>query len=586
MRADLKSLSIGVCLILLFIVSCKYQRTYVAFGDSITKGTGDDNPTDGVGYPPILAQLLSSANTSYTIHNAGQLNKKSEWGAQQIGTILAQYPNASTILIQFGTNDARDGVNPSDFQSHMQAIITAVLNAGKKPLIAKIPFLYSDCMNLSNCTAYNNPKDAAKNKLILSYNHIIESLIDNNNIEIETGVRFNPPDLLGYFRAINNDSHDKPVEFSDYYHPDGDGYAAMAQLWLNALRGEGGRFWRTATGDKIWSSAGVDNDGRVIVGSNDGKLHAFGADGSPIWAYATGDDVISSPLIGQAAMTYVGSNDQYLHAVHSSGSQAWKFKTKGAVYSSPAQAADGTIYVGSWGQHLYAVHPNGTLKWKKKFSNGVRSCPAVGCTGNIYIGSMDCRLYAFDANGNQLWVLATHDLVNSSPAIQCEGSVDKTVYVGSLDGHLYAVDAQNGTLKWKTFLFGVFSSPAIGPNGTIYVGSQAPLVWAIRPDGTILWSFATSKFVTSSPAVGSDGTLYIGDEAGQVYAISPDGKLRWAATTGGTIHASPTISNSGRLYIGSADRNLYAFKIGSQGPAGSCWPMFRHDARNTGCTAP
>jgi len=577
----------GVCLILFVSISCKVQKTYVAFGDSITKGSGDDDPTDGIGYPPILAKLLSTSQISYTVHNAGQVNKKSDWGAQQIGNVIAQYPSASAFLIQFGTNDARDGVDPSVFKNHMQAMVNAVLNAGKKPLLAKIPFLYSDCAQLSNCTAFSNPKDAPRNKLVISYNRIIDQLIDDNQIANETGVRFNPPDLLSYFRAIELDSHDKPEEFSDFYHPNGAGYAAMAQLWLRSLGGEGGRFWRAATGDLIWSSAAVDNDGRVFVGSNDNKLHAFGANGNPIWTYPTDDRVISSPLIGQAGMIYVGSNDHYLHAVRSDGSVAWKYHMDGPVYSSPAQADDGTIYVGSWGRQLYAIRPDGTLKWKKTFTAGVRSCPAVGGTGNVYVGSMDYRLYAFDANGKQLWVFSTHGLVNSSPAVQCEGATDKTVYVGSQDGYLYAVDAQKGTLKWKVMQFGAFSSPAIGPDGTIYVGSEAPRVWAIRPDGTIRWSFATSAFVTSSPAIDSDGTIYIADQAGQVYAISPDGKLRWAATTTGSAnHASPTITAAGRLYIGSADRNLYAFKIGTQGLAGSCWPMFRHDFRHTGRTLP
>jgi outer membrane protein assembly factor BamB len=199
---------------------------------------------------------------------------------------------------------------------------------------------------------------------------------------------------------------------------------------------------------------------------------------------------------------------------------------------------------------------------------------------------MDHRLYAFDANGNQLWMFGTLDFVNSSPAVQCGGSGDQIVYAGSLDGYLYAVNAQTGALQWKAMLFGIFSSPAIGPDGTIYVGSQARRVWAIRPDGTTRWAFTTNRPVTSSPAIGSDGTVYVGDQNGQVYAISPAGKLRWAATTGGTIHASPTITDSGRLYIGSSDRNFYAFKIDSQGTAGSCWPMFRHDAGHTGRAAP
>lgn len=575
----------GACLILLVAGSC--HQTYVAFGDSITKGAGDDVPADGDGYPPILAQLLSSSKTTYTIHNAGQVNKDSDWGRQQIGNILTQYPKASTVLIQFGTNDAKAGVSTADFRNRMQAIITAVKNAGKRPLIAKIPIMYSDCASLSYCTVYPNPKNAAQNQFVFSYNRIIDELIDSNQIEISPGVRFNPPDLYSYFRAIAHDTHGKPMEFSDYWHPDGKGYAAMAGLWRQSLRGEGGRYWRSATGDAVWSSAAVDKDGRVFIGSNDGMLHALGADGSPIWTYTTGDKVISSPLIGPTGTIYVGSNDGRLHAVRPDGTQAWTYQTAGSVYSSPAQAPDGTIYVGSWGQdgRLYAIHPNGSLKWQKTFSAGVRSCPAVGGGGRVYVGSMDGRLYAFDANGNQQWVFGTHDLVNSSPAVEFEGAVDKTVYVGSLDGYLYAIDAQNGTEKWKTMLFSVFSSPAIGPDGTVYVGSEAPRFWAIRPDGTKRWEFATGGSVRSSPAIGADGTVYVGADDDQIYAISPQGKLRWAAATQGNIYSSPAIAG-GRLYVGSSDRHLYAFKIIAQGLAGSSWPMFRHDTRHTGRTTP
>jgi outer membrane protein assembly factor BamB len=65
----------------------------------------------------------------------------------------------------------------------------------------------------------------------------------------------------------------------------------------------------------------------------------------------------------------------------------------------------------------------------------------------------------------------------------------------------------------------VFSSPAVGANGTIYVGSLDRNVYALNPDGTQKWKFVTGGTVGSSPAVGADGTIYIGSNDHNVYAL-------------------------------------------------------------------
>jgi outer membrane protein assembly factor BamB len=64
--------------------------------------------------------------------------------------------------------------------------------------------------------------------------------------------------------------------------------------------------------------------------------------------------------------------------------------------------------------------------------------------------------------------------------------------------------------------------------------------------------------------VGADGTIYIGSWNGNLYAINPDGSLRWKFATGSTVDSSPAIGNDGSLYFGSEDHNLYA--LGQQVP--------------------
>ena len=45
----------------------------------------------------------------------------------------------------------------------------------------------------------------------------------------------------------------------------------------------------------------------------------------------------------------------------------------------------------------------------------------------------------------------------------------------------------------------------------------------IKP-GTVLWEFETGDGVVSSPAIGSDGTVYVGSYDSKVYAIATSSK--------------------------------------------------------------
>jgi len=120
--------------------------------------------------------------------------------------------------------------------------------------------------------------------------------------------------------------------------------------------------------------------------------------------------------------------------------------------------------------------------------------------------------------GPTKWYYPTGGAVRSSPAIGSDG----TIYVGSCDNKLYAIWQVHGTKKWSyTAGSSISSSPAIGSDGTIYVGSCDNKLYAINPNGSLKWSYTTGSDVRSSPAIGSDGTIYVGSDDGHLYAIGP-----------------------------------------------------------------
>ena len=159
----------------------------------------------------------------------------------------------------------------------------------------------------------------------------------------------------------------------------------------------------------------------------------------------------------------------------------------------------------------------------------------------------------------QKWVFKTNGTITSKPAIGADG----TIYVGSNFDHLYAVNP-DGSKKWahKTKDWLHFS-PSIGSDGTIYVGDYGGGLYAIKPDGSVKWDYKGSSrwpAMCTSAVIGSDGTIYvgfeedIGDGAVYLYAINQSGKRKWKYKLGvEDASYSPAIGSDGTIFMASND---------------------------------
>lgn len=145
----------------------------------------------------------------------------------------------------------------------------------------------------------------------------------------------------------------------------------------------------------------------------------------------------------------------------------------------------------------------------------------------------------------------------SSPVIGKDG----TIYIGTLDGNLVAVATKGTAKKWSVTTNDTGgSSPAIGQDGTIYVGSSDHKLYAIRPDGTLGWALDLGAEIKGSPAVGGDGSVYIGSVDGKLHAVSAAGSERWVYPTGGPITGTPAVYGAA-VYVGSEDKKLHAVSV-------------------------
>jgi outer membrane protein assembly factor BamB len=339
-----------------------------------------------------------------------------------------------------------------------------------------------------------------------------------------------------------------------------------------------GLSWPIATGGPVISSPAIEDNGTpadisddtIYVGSNDGHLYAINTDGTQKWRFpAAGSvgDIESSPAIAADGTIYVGSNDGNVYAINPADRSAgqpfpqpseWAFAAGGHVRSSPAVdqtggTHDGTIYVGSGDPgisddgRLYAINPDGSQRWVFDPGPGdddVDGSPALDSAGKIYVGADGGRFFALDPDDRLAglpfptaseWSFNTGADVESKPAISESRA---TIYVEAESHVLYARNITNGDPRWAFDIdrFGFVSdddelesSPSIGADGTIYVGSKDGRVYAVNHDDRLAGqpfptanesTFITGDEVRSTPAIGADGTVYVGSDDDNVYAIN------------------------------------------------------------------
>ncbi|MBW2970706.1 PQQ-binding-like beta-propeller repeat protein [Candidatus Woesearchaeota archaeon] len=224
---------------------------------------------------------------------------------------------------------------------------------------------------------------------------------------------------------------------------------------------------------------------------------------------------------------------------------------------------------------------DGSILWSFETSGGIETSPAIGEEGTIYIADDDCKLYAVNPDGTQKWVFKGGEPVTSkewggyscsqsSPSVAHDG----TIYYANMAGYLYAVNSE-GKEKWRYPVFmykNIWSSPAIGPDGTIYIGSElyppretgkpeegSAKVYAIKPDGTLKWAYdLNSAWSTSTAVIGYDGTIYTTGSDGAnnmvntVFAFSPNGKVKWKfVPKDGVVEGSIALGADDTLYFGA-----------------------------------
>ena len=171
----------------------------------------------------------------------------------------------------------------------------------------------------------------------------------------------------------------------------------------------------------------------------------------------------------------------------------------------------------------------------------------------------------------------------STPVIGGDG----TIYVGSADTYFYAISEQ-GRLRWRIKTGGLIdaagalsaSDPSLG-SAPLTFGSADDHLYHVTTPRTgqprIVWKFGATvppvppqqvDWWEGNVAVGPGGTLYAGNTGGTAYAVRPDGRQLWTFTAGNSLWTTPAFADDGSSFWGSLDLHVYGIS-----PAGK--PLWR-----------
>lgn len=317
-------------------------------------------------------------------------------------------------------------------------------------------------------------------------------------------------------------------------------YVGSAGGLLFALRaGTGQVRWKRQVGSM--SSRPLADRGYLYVGTEDGHLICLDAQtGEERWRYASRGGIDQPPVAAGAAgdlIVFANAADQVVAVDATSGAFRWQYKAEtpeqNTLRGHAGVAVDGDLlYTGFANGNLVALRRDtGTVAWSSSLKADADRFMDVDATPvvlgpTVYATSSSGGVYALDKQTGQprwrtpLWDAAQPSETGNVGGLATDG---KALYVTVADLGVYALDL-GGNVLWRVGARGGGepAAPVVHDDLLVYALATDGLFLANRRTGETLEFFDPGTGVSASPAITPDGQLFVLSNRGVLYAFDVD----------------------------------------------------------------
>ncbi|MGE0491124.1 MAG: PQQ-binding-like beta-propeller repeat protein [Vulcanimicrobiota bacterium] len=222
----------------------------------------------------------------------------------------------------------------------------------------------------------------------------------------------------------------------------------------------------------------------------------------------------------------------------------------------PAALPDGGFVHAPGGKGLQFFDPAGheISRWGED-QQMLSIRPAVDGQGQVYVGvdgPQGSRLVVLSKDGEEL---ESHPLPHRSVGVPVLGPHGEVVLRTVFD-EVVRVDGDN---SWTRKLPERLNSPlTVGPDGNIWAGNSEGRLFKLDPKGESSEVFRAKGEIRGRPLAGANGRIYVTSFDHHLYALEPDGKVVFSADCGDFIEGGAHQLADGTLMVG-AGKQLLAF---------------------------
>lgn len=353
-----------------------------------------------------------------------------------------------------------------------------------------------------------------------------------------------------------------------------------------------------------WNFDFANKDNTTEISKDQNPKYAFKKNGTYEVRLVVTDDQGSFAGVSKT-ITVVTPQKELAHAVFSVSSEKVLMNTPVQFTDSSVPAEGATIKTWTWnfGESEESVSSDQNPSWTYTTSGSFTIILEVEDTkGNKATATKDilvmdpADLISIDWKSKMLGALEN----TISPAMSPDG---KTIYMwadqsanNAYDVVLKAFDAETGTEKWACNVNDefaklnenagvrlVYASPAVGPNGDIYVcardlknsgAARKSFMLAIKADGSKHWHYAfgiDANFNYFTPAIDANGKIYVGHlttKPFEIAIVNPEtGSKEKSIALELGVRSGISLDKNGNVYFCSTGANglfSYSASTGSQ----------------------